>query len=225
MKKRISGLLVLIACGLLVLGPAIVFAGGAKESGKAAAPAKKIIMNVASTFPPNSPQDQGLVKFKQLVEQRSGGKMEVLIHPSNAMGDERQTFEMLAAGSVEFGAVGTNDISTFFPKYAIAEVPYIFSSVDQFWKYWAGPGKELSALIEKEKNVRTVGVILRGARYTTANKPIKSVADVKGLKIRLPGRWSGRPTAPCPPRSPSAKSTWLSRPVPLKPRRTRPRPS
>ena len=77
----------------------------------------------------------------------SGGRIEVLIHPSNAMGDERSTFEMLSAGSCEYGAVGSNDISTFFPKYFICEVPYVFSSQDDFWKFWNGPGKDLSVLL------------------------------------------------------------------------------
>lgn len=88
------------------------------------------------------------MKFKELVSQRSNGRIDVLIHAANAMGDERQTFELLSSGSVEYGAVGTNDIATLFPKYAISEVPYIFTNVDQFWKFWAGPGKELSEMIE-----------------------------------------------------------------------------
>ena len=146
----------------------------------------KVTVNIASTYPSNSPQDKGLVKFKELVAERSGGRIEILIHPASAMGDERQTFEMLSQGSVEYGALGTNDISTYFPKYSISEVPYVFSSQDDFWKFWQGPGKELSAMIEEERGVRTDGVILRGARYLTANRPIKSVADVKGLKMRLP---------------------------------------
>jgi len=162
-----------------------VFAGGGGE--KAAAPAKKMVVNVASTFPPDSPQDKGLQRFKALAAERSGGRLDVLIHASNAMGDERQTFELLSSGSVEYGAVGSNDISTFFPKYAVAEVPYMFTSVDQFWKYWNGEaGKQVHDMIEKEKGVRTVGVILRGARYMTSNRPINSLDDVKGLKIRLP---------------------------------------
>jgi len=146
----------------------------------------KVTVNIASTYPSNSPQDKGLVKFKELVAERSDGRIEILIHPASAMGDERQTFEMLSQGSVEYGALGTNDISTYFPKYSISEVPYVFSSQDDFWKFWQGPGKELSAMIEEERGVRTDGVILRGARYLTANRPIKSVADVKGLKMRLP---------------------------------------
>ena len=125
------------------------------------ATAQTTIVNVASTFPPNSPQDKGLVKFKELVAERSGGRIEILIHPSGSMGDEQQTFEMLSQGSVEYGALGSNDISTYFPKYYISEVPFVFSSQDDFWKFWQGPGKELSAMIEKERGVRTDGIILR----------------------------------------------------------------
>jgi TRAP-type C4-dicarboxylate transport system substrate-binding protein len=142
MQKRIVVFILASLCALVVFGPA-------------GASAQKITANVASTFPPDSPQDKGLNKFKQLVAERSGGRIEVLIHPSNAMGDERSTFEMLSAGSVEYGAVGTNDISTFFPKYFICEVPYVFSSQDDFWKFWNGPGKELSDIIEKQRSVRT----------------------------------------------------------------------
>jgi TRAP-type transport system periplasmic protein len=150
------------------------------------ATANAMLVNIASTYPPNSPQDQGMVKFKELVEERSDGRIEIQIHPSNAMGDEIQTFQMLSEGSVEYGALGSNDISTYFPKYYICEVPYVFSSPDDFWKFWEGPGKELSEMIENERGVRTDGVVLRGARYLTANRPVKSVEDVKGLKMRLP---------------------------------------
>ncbi|HOV39729.1 MAG TPA: TRAP transporter substrate-binding protein [Spirochaetales bacterium] len=174
----------ILVCFLLAAG--FVLAGGAKESGAPAAAAKKITANIASTFPPDSPQDMGMNKFKELVAQRSNGRIEILIHPSNAMGDERQTFELLSQGAVEYGALGTNDISTYFPKYYISEVPYVFASQDDFWKFWNGPGKDLSAIIEKERGVRTDGIIFRGARYLTANRPVKTVADVKGLKLRLP---------------------------------------
>jgi len=174
----------ILVCFLLAAGFAL--AGGAKESGAPAAAAKKITANIASTFPPDSPQDMGMNKFKELVAQRSNGRIEILIHPSNAMGDERQTFELLSQGAVEYGALGTNDISTYFPKYYISEVPYVFASQDDFWKFWNGPGKDLSAIIEKERGVRTDGIIFRGARYLTANRPVKTVADVKGLKLRLP---------------------------------------
>jgi tripartite ATP-independent transporter DctP family solute receptor len=161
-------------------------AGAAMGVAPAFAQGKKLTINVASVYPPDSPTDVALAKLKELAAQRSNGRIDVVITKSGTMGDERQTFELLSQGSVEFGAVGTGDIAAFFPRYFMSEVPYLFSSQADFWKFWAGPGRELSAMIEKERGVRTDGIMYRGARYLTANQPIRTVADVKGLKMRLP---------------------------------------
>jgi tripartite ATP-independent transporter DctP family solute receptor len=146
----------------------------------------RITANVASTFPPNSPMDLGLNKLRDTLAQQTNGRINIQIHRGGSMGDEKQTFELLSQGSVEFGAVGSGPISVFFPKYFINEVPYMFSSQDDFWKFWNGPGKELAALMEKQRGVRTDGVVYRGARYLTSNTPVRTIADVKGLKMRLP---------------------------------------
>lgn len=146
----------------------------------------KITANVASTFPPNSPMDLGLNKLRETLAQQTDGRINIQIHRGGSMGDEKQTFEMLSQGSVEFGVVGSGPVSVFFPKYFIGEVPYMFSSQDDFWKFWNGPGKELAALMEKQRGVRTDGVVYRGARYLTSNTPVRTLADVKGLKMRLP---------------------------------------
>lgn len=175
-----------LAAILLLVGSVSLFAAGGAEGGGTQ------VINIASTFPDGSPQDEGLDLFKELVEERSNGRFQVINQTGGAMGNERETFEMLSAGEVEIGAVGSNDISTFYPEYAVSEVPYIFSSVDQFWAYWNGPlGEEIHDLIEEERGVRTVGVILRGARYLTANRPVRNVDEVEGLQMRLPqvGSW------------------------------------
>jgi tripartite ATP-independent transporter DctP family solute receptor len=173
-----------VACvvGLLFAG-ALVFAGGNKEQG-----GKKTVVNVASIMAAGTPSDLGMHKFKEEFEKATNGRYEVLIHPGSAMGDEQQTFEMVEDGSVEMGVLGTLDISVNYPKYFCMEVPYIFRNVDQMWKYWAGPGKELNDLIEKERGVRITGIVLRGARYLTANKPIRNMADLKGLNMRVPAQ-------------------------------------
>jgi tripartite ATP-independent transporter DctP family solute receptor len=165
-----------MVCGAL-------YAGGSGES----AGGKKVI-NVASIMAAGTPAHLGMEKFKAEFEKTTNGRFEVLIHPGSAMGDEQQTFEMLEDGSVEIGVLGTLDISVNYPKYFSMEVPYIFKDVNQMWKYWAGPGKALSDMIEKERGVRTTGVILRGARFLTANKPIRNMAELKGIKMRVPAQ-------------------------------------
>jgi TRAP-type C4-dicarboxylate transport system substrate-binding protein len=148
---------------VMALTLALVAAGSSASAAADPKSGKKVVANVASVYPPNSPLDLGLNKLKETLGQQTGGRIDIQIHRGGAMGDEKQTFEMLSQGSVEFGALGSGDISAFFPKYFISEVPYMFSSQEDFWKFWNGPGKELSALIEKQRGVRTDGIIYRGA--------------------------------------------------------------
>jgi tripartite ATP-independent transporter DctP family solute receptor len=151
------------------------------------AAAAKVKINIGSVYGPDAPVHFGLVKFKELVEQRSKGDMEVLIHVGGAMGGERDVFEAMSSGGLEMGAMGSGDTGIFFPKYHVFEVPYVMRDADHFWKFWNGPvGKEINDVSLKERGVMTVGIVWRGARYLTANKPIRTPAEVKGLKIRLP---------------------------------------
>jgi len=151
------------------------------------ASAAKLKINIGSTYGPDAPVHFGQVKFKELVEQRSKGEMEVLIHVGGAMGGERDVFEAMSSGGLEMGAMGSGDVSIFFPKWMVYEVPYAVRDADHFWKFWNGPvGKDVNDMVLKERGVMTAGIVFRGARYLTANRPIKTPAEVKGLKIRLP---------------------------------------
>jgi len=144
-------------------------------------------INVGSTFGPGAPVYKGQEKFKELVEQRSKGEFEVFVHPLGAMGGERDVFEAMSTGGLEMGAMGSGDISIFFPKYLVFEVPYVMRDYDHFWKFWNGPlGAYINDVPLKQKGVKTVGIVYRGPRLLTANRPVKTPADVKGLKLRLP---------------------------------------
>ena len=147
----------------------------------------KMKINVGSTFAPGAPVYKGQEKFKELVEQRSKGEIEVFIHPLGAMGGERDVFEAMSTGGLEMGAMGSGDISIFFPRYLVFEVPYVLRDYDHFWKFWNGPvGKIVNDVPLKEKGVRTVGIVYRGPRLLTANRAIRTPAEMKGLKLRLP---------------------------------------
>ena len=146
-----------------------------------------IKINIGSTYGPDAPVHFGQVKFKELVEQRSKGDMQVLIHVGGAMGGERDVFEGMSSGGLEMGAMGSGDIAIFFPKYFVYEIPYVLRDPDHFFKLWRSPvGKEINDVVLKERGVITAGVVYRGARYLTANKAVRRPEEVKGLKIRLP---------------------------------------
>ena len=158
-RKILLSTLALMVCIGLMAGPAMA----------------KTKINVGSTFGPGAPVFKGQLKFKELLEKRSNGEFEVLVHPLGAMGGERDVFQAMSNGGLEMGAMGSGDISIFFPKYLVFEVPYVLRDYDHFWKFWNGPvGKLINDVPLKEKGVMTVGIVYRGARNLTANRPIRN---------------------------------------------------
>jgi tripartite ATP-independent transporter DctP family solute receptor len=125
-------------------------------------------------------------RFKQQIEQKSGGKITVQIFPNAQMGNERDTAQAVRLGSIEMGAIGVG-LMNWVPEMSITDAPFLWKSREQAVKAFAGAfGSNL------RKRCRDKGFVLTGwtdlgFRSMTNNKrPVKSVADMQGLKMRVP---------------------------------------
>lgn len=151
-----------------------------------AAPKKKVVANIASVYPPEGNIHAGMVKFKEIVEGKTGGRFQITIHPAGAMGGERDIVEGLSNGTIEMGAHGGMDVFLYARDYEIVEELYIIRDLKHLNKFWEVIGPELNDVMIKRKGIMTVGTVPRGSRYVTANVPVKHPDDLKGLKMRLP---------------------------------------
>ncbi len=176
--KRVGLLLIVV---LLVLGNGLFAQGGQEGQSQ-----KKVNVNIASVFPPEGPIHEGMVKFKEIIEENSDGRIDVTIHPSGALGGEREVVEGLKAGTIEMGAEGIMDLIMYMPEYTVFEEPYVIRDVEHLRKFWSTIGQEINSKLEDEHGIITAAIAIRGSRLITANKPIYKPADLKGLKFRLP---------------------------------------
>ncbi len=126
------------------------------------------------------------VKFKELVEKRSNGRIKIQIYPNAQLGDERTLLEGLQMGSVDFAVITSGPISNFAPKFAVVDMPFLFKDAKTAYRVLDGPiGKDLLKELEKA-NLKGLAFAERGFRNLTNNKrPIHKPSDVKGLKIRV----------------------------------------
>ncbi len=126
------------------------------------------------------------VKFKELVEKRSHGKIKIQIYPNAQLGDERTLLEELQMGSVDFAIITSGPISNFAPKFAVVDMPFLFKDAQTAYRILDGPiGKDLLKELEKA-HLKGLAFAERGFRNLTNNKrPIYKPSDVKGLKIRV----------------------------------------
>lgn len=128
----------------------------------------------------------GAEKFKEELEKLSDGKITLTIYPNSTLGGDRDLVEGMQMGTVDFGLIA-GVLGNFDPSIQLLELPYLFKSQEEFDKIINGPiGKEIAANVLKNANIRILDWWERGSRQVTANKPINGIADLKGLKIRVP---------------------------------------
>ena len=151
-----------------------------------AAAQQPIVIKFSHVVAVNTPKGKGAEMFKKLAEERTGGKVKVEVYPNSSLFKDGEEMEALQLGSVQMLAPS---VSKFGPlgarEFEIFDLPYIFDSFDDLHKVTDGPvGK---ALFKKLESKGIVGLAYwdNGFKDMSANKALKSPADVKGLKMRI----------------------------------------
>lgn len=127
----------------------------------------------------------GLLKFKELVEKRSNGRVSVEVFPSGQLGSSRDMIEGLQMGTLECAFAVTAVMTNFVPEFNILDAPFIFRDYQHAYRVLDGDiGKELNAQWLKKQNCRIMGYMDVGFRNIYSSRPIRRIEDIKGLKIR-----------------------------------------
>ncbi len=124
--------------------------------------------------------------FANLVNARGGGRIEVQVYGAGTLGAEREYVEAIMAGTVQAG-IASGVMGGFLREAMVTDIPYLFPSASIAWKVLDGPfGDKLSNLLLEKTGLRNLAFAEVGFRHFTNDaRPIKSPADVKGLKIRV----------------------------------------
>ena len=127
-------------------------------------------------------------RFKTLFEQKTGGKHKLDLFPNGQLGSEEATVSNAQMGTLDFSVLAVNNITPFSPTVGVLTLPYVIQSAEDARKLTTGPiGQELAENTVRDAGIRIVGWAYSGFRVLTNSKrPVRSVADLKGLKIRVP---------------------------------------
>ncbi|BCV24318.1 TRAP transporter substrate-binding protein [Gelria sp. Kuro-4] len=125
-------------------------------------------------------------KFKELVEQKTGGQVKIEIYPNATLGDERTLLEGMQMGTVDMGVITDGPIANFLPEIAAFELPFLFKSREEAYQVLDGSvGQEVLNNLSKV-NLKGLAFAERGFRnLTNSKRPVNRPEDVKGLKIRV----------------------------------------
>jgi tripartite ATP-independent transporter DctP family solute receptor len=123
--------------------------------------------------------------MSELLEKASGGKHKIKVFNKGALGSEKETIDQVKIGALDFTRVNISPMNSLCPMTLVPTMPFLFRSVEHMRKTLDGPvGQEILKSCENEGFVG-LAFYDSGARSIYAKKPIKTVADAKGLKIRV----------------------------------------
>jgi tripartite ATP-independent transporter DctP family solute receptor len=127
-----------------------------------------------------------MVHFGERLNALSNGAMDVKIYPSSQLGTEREMIELLQIGSLSMTKVSASPLEGFVPAMKIFSIPYIFRDNDHFWKVLNSEvGQGLLTGVEPFR-LKGLAYYDAGSRsFYTNNKPVRTPADLAGMKIRV----------------------------------------
>ncbi len=155
---------------LLIAGPAL---------------AGPIVIKFSHVVAENTPKGQMANKFRDLVNERLGGKVLVEVYPNSQLFGDNKVLEAMLLGDVQMAAPSLSKFSRYTKKLQLYDLPFLFENMEAVDRFQHGPsGQKLLHSIDK-KGLIGLGYLHNGLKQLSASKPLRVPADARGLKFRI----------------------------------------
>jgi len=180
--KRCLALLVFLLLILLLASQSLVLVAGGQES--------TVVWRMATKMPELSPEGKCFQNFSDEITRLSNGKMKIVVYPSEQLGDVPATLDMLRKGTIHVYPESLTFAYAWVPEVTLAGLPFGFRDRDHWQKFMNSPmAQQWKKQLEEEAGISYLGNygdFLRGPyRVLVSTKPIRSLSDAKGLKLRM----------------------------------------
>ncbi|HUG21329.1 TRAP transporter substrate-binding protein [Piscinibacter sp.] len=149
------------------------------------AAAAPIVIKYSHVVADATPKGQAALKFKELAEKKLAGKVEVQVFPNSQLFGDGKEMEALLLGDVQIIAPSLAKFAKYTPKLQVFDLPFLFDDIAAVDRFQGGPkGQELLDSMTG-KGIKGLGYLHNGMKQLSANKPLRTPADAKGLKFRI----------------------------------------
>ena len=176
MFKKINSIIAILA---------FVLTAGATSSFASCEKGEKVVKLSHVTGGNTHPKVVAANNFAARVNKELNGKLCVEVYPNSTLFGDSKELEALLLGDVQLLAPSLSKFGSYTKKYGVFDLPFIFKDMDAAMAFTASKtGKELLNAMES-KGFVGLGYWMSGMKYFSANKPLITPADAKGLKFRV----------------------------------------
>jgi tripartite ATP-independent transporter DctP family solute receptor len=145
------------------------------------------VLNLGDVLAEDHPHSQSYYWFADRVKELTKGKVQVNVFVNSALGNQADLIEGLGLGTVQIAKSMTTGLSVYCPEIQVFDLPYMFTSTDQFFDVIDGEiGEYFANDVLGREDMVGIAYFYAGSRNIYSSKPIRSLADVKGMKLRVP---------------------------------------
>ncbi|MDQ0285754.1 C4-dicarboxylate-binding protein DctP [Desulfofundulus luciae] len=174
---------------ILVLAVSFLLITGCDQrgpDGEQVDPKEKIVIKFSHVVAEDTPKGQAARRFARLVQQRTGGRVEVQVFPNSTLYKDGEEMDALQQGAVQMIAPTTSKLSCLAPQWQLLDLPYLFENKEQVYQALDGEiGKKLFATLEPH-NIHPLAFWDNGFKHMTNSKrPLVHPRDFAGLTFRV----------------------------------------
>lgn len=160
--------------------------GGVDLSALGYTPDKPLTLKLGHMGNETNPLNTYSLSFKTRVEERTGGAVKIDIYGDRVLGADRELLEAIQIGTLDMAVTTTSPLTNFVPEYEVLDLPYVFDSWDHAFEFFDSDVYPELLKEGDQVGLTILSLAARGFRNVTTNdKPIRTLADIKGLKLRV----------------------------------------
>ena len=151
-----------------------------------AASGQAVTLRFSHVVAQETPKGLAAQRFKTLVEQGSGGRIQVLLYPDGQLYGDQDEMQALQLGAVDMLAPSLSKFGRIgFPEFELFDLPFLFSQIADVRRITQGPlGKRLLERLGRQ-GLTGLGFFDNGFKQMSANRPLLAPADFAGLRMRV----------------------------------------
>lgn len=149
------------------------------------AQAAPIVVKYSHVVADQTPKGQSALKFKELAEKYLPGKVEVQVFPNSQLFGDGKEMEALLLGDVQIIAPSLSKFSKYTKKLQVFDLPFLFDNIEAVDRFQSTAEGQALLTSMTSKGIVGLGYLHNGMKELSANKPLMTPADAKGLKFRI----------------------------------------
>lgn len=144
-------------------------------------------LSLGHSYGVDSLQNRAAQELAERVAERTDDRLEISVYPASQLGSWEEMQEGLEVGSVDIVIESVGSLERYTDLAAIEGIPFLYTDEDHFFEVWDGElGEEIVEAIREDSGFLLLGDMYRGPRVLNSTRPVEELADLSGLRLRVP---------------------------------------